>query len=143
PVRVIVVDDHDLARAGLVSLLEGEPDLHVVGEAANGREALARCRRLRPDLVLMDMRMPEMDGEAAIRALKQELPATQVLAVTFSDDPHDLLRALSAGAAGYLLKDATRSEALASVRRAVGGELPSGEMTVQLLRRLADPPGPS
>src|SRR5262249_40509345 len=103
PACVVVVDDHDLARAGLVSLLEGEPDLHGVGEAANGREALARCRRLRPDLVLMDMRMPEMDGEAAIRALRQELPATRVLAVTFSDDPHDLLRALSAGAAGYLL----------------------------------------
>src|SRR5215813_11727741 len=140
PARVLVVDDHELARVGLKGMLAGESDLQVVGEAANGREALMLSRRLQPDLLLMDARMPEMDGVAATRVIKQEMPAIKVLISTFSEDPDDLLRALTAGAAGYLLKDASRREMLAAVRRTLGGELPSGEQAVGLLRRLTDLP---
>ncbi len=135
--RVLIVDDHDLARAGLASLLSTDPRLHIVGEAATGREALAICRQLRPDLVLMDVRIPDLDGLAATRAIKQECPSTSVIIVTMHENADYLVEALRAGAAGYVLKGATKQELLSTVSRVVSGEpvINSG-LTVQLLRRL-------
>ena len=112
PATLVIVDDHDLARAGLRSLLAGEADLDVISEAANGREAVMLCERLRPDLVLMDVRMPDMDGLAATRALKQESPTTRVVMITLYEDTGYLIEALKAGAAGYVLKGATKREVL-------------------------------
>jgi len=139
PAQVIIVDDHHLARESLRDLLADEPDIEVVGEAANGREALALCSRLRPDLVMMDVRMPEMDGLEATRAIKQELPKIIVLILTMHENPDYLLEALRAGAAGYVLKDALQHEAATAVRQALGGESPlDPELAARLLRRLAD-----
>src|SRR5215218_1911183 len=98
--RLAIVDDHDLAREGLKDMLFDEPDIEVVGEAANGREALLLCSRQRPDQILMDVRMPEMDGLAATREIKQRYPETSVLMVTMHENPDYLLEALKAGAAG-------------------------------------------
>src|SRR5918992_4886508 len=106
PARLVLADDHDLVREGIRAVLEGEPDLVVVGEAENGRIALEVCLKERPDLVLMDVRMPEMDGLAATRAIKERLPGTSVVMVTMHESPDYLLEAIKAGAAGYILKDA-------------------------------------
>jgi len=136
--RVLIVDDHEIARAGLRGMLEGAPGLEVVGEAASGHEALALCRRLRPDLALVDVRMPGLNGLETTRALKAEHPALAVVMVTMYDNPEYLLEALKAGAAGYVLKDATRKELLATVRRVLQGEsILDGELAARLLRQLA------
>src|SRR3712207_2657368 len=108
PMRLVIVDDHELARDGLRDMLADEPDLEVVGEAANGREALSLCSRLHPDLVLMDVRMPEMDGLRATKEIKRRYSKISVLMVTMHDNPDYLLEALKAGAAGYVLKDASQ-----------------------------------
>jgi DNA-binding NarL/FixJ family response regulator len=139
PMQIIITDDHALVRDGLRSMLEDEPGLEVVGEAANGREALELCRSLKPDLVLMDVRMPEMDGLAATRAIKGDNSATSVLMVTTYENPNYLLEAIKAGAAGYVLKDAPRGQLLGTVRKVLGGEFPlDQELAMRLLWRLAD-----
>jgi DNA-binding NarL/FixJ family response regulator len=141
PARMIIADDHELSRAGLRSMLAGERALTLVGEAANGREAVALCRELKPDLALLDVRMPEMDGLAATRAIKQESLTTCVLIVTTHEDPDYLLAALKAGAAGYLLKDVTRHDLLLTIRRVLRGEsVLSGEIAARALQRLAAGP---
>ena len=124
PARLLIVDDHDLMREATRLMLEGEPDLEVVGEAVNGRHALELCRQLRPDLVLMDVRMPEMDGLTATRAVKEELPEISVLLVTVYESDDYRWEGASAGAAGYILKDASRQQLLEAVRKALrpGGE---------------------
>jgi DNA-binding NarL/FixJ family response regulator len=133
----VIADDHELARSGLRSMLAGEPDLEIVGEAATGREALAVCSRLRPDLVLMDVRMPELDGLAATEAIKEAYPDTSVVIVTLYEDPDYLFKAIRAGAAGYVLKDATRGELLGAVRGVLGGEsILDPALAAQLLHRL-------
>lgn len=138
PVRIVIADDHDLVRSGLRALLTGVPNLEILGEAVNGREALELCRRLGPDLVLMDVRMPEMDGIAAIRAVKRLYPRTSVLILTIHEKQEYMLEALKAGAAGYILKDAPREELLDSIGRALGGEASlSHRLSTQLLMRLA------
>jgi DNA-binding NarL/FixJ family response regulator len=138
PTRIVIVDDHDLAREGLQDMLADDPDIEVVGEAANGREALAICSRMRPDLVLMDVRMPEMDGLEATRAIKQEYPKISVLILTMHENPDYLLEALKAGAAGYVLKDAPQDEVATAVRQVLAGESPlTPELAARLLRRLA------
>jgi DNA-binding NarL/FixJ family response regulator len=138
PARLLVVDDHYLARAGLQKMLAGEPDLEVVAEASDGTEALALCRKLAPDLVLMDVRMPEMDGIAATRAIKSEYPNICVIMVTMYVDPDYLFDAIKAGAAGYVLKDATRPELIAEIRKAIEGESPlNRDLATKLLLRLA------
>jgi DNA-binding NarL/FixJ family response regulator len=136
--RLAIVDDHDLAREGLKDMLSDEPDIEVVGEAVNGREALLLCSRLHPDLLLMDVRMPEMDGLAAAKEIKQRYPSIGVLMVTMHENPDYLLEALKAGAAGYVLKDAPQEEVLSAVRRVREGESPlDPELAARLLRRLA------
>lgn len=136
--RVLIVDDHELARAGLRSMLESAPGLTVVGEATSGREALEICRRLRPDLALVDVRMPGLNGLETTRALKAEFPTMIIVIVTMYDNPEYLLEALKAGAAGYVLKDATRDELLGTLRRALEGDAAvDGEVAVRLLRQLA------
>lgn len=137
--RLVIADDHPLVREGVRSLLAREPDLEVVGEAEDGREALDLCRRLRPDLVLMDLRMPGIDGIAATRATKQELPHTIVLILTAHADPNYLLEALKAGAAGYILKHAISQEMVGAIRSALSGESPlDQELAAGLLRQLAE-----
>ena len=136
--RLVIADDHELARAGLRSMIGGEAGLEIVGEAQNGREALELCRRYDPDLALLDMRMPEMDGLAATRAIKQECPRTSVVIVTMHENPDYLFEALKAGAAGYLLKDASQREVVNAIRRVLRGEsLLNQDLATQLLRRLA------
>jgi DNA-binding NarL/FixJ family response regulator len=136
PKRVVVADDHDLVRAGLRGLLSGERGLEVVGEAANGNEALALCRRLQPDVVMMDVRMPDMDGLAVTRAIKAESPATSVILFTMYESADYLVEALKAGAAGYLLKGASKQEIVTTVRQVLAGEsVLHPELVLQLLRR--------
>src|SRR5215204_3418758 len=138
PARLIVADDHALVRKGIEGMLEGEPELEIVGEAADGREALELCRRLRPHLVLMDLRMPRMDGLAATRALKREHPETSVLVMTMHENADYLLEALRSGAAGYILKGAGRDDVISAIRGVLSGESPlAPELAAELLRRLA------
>jgi len=137
--RLLIADDHDLARAGLRSMLDGERGLDVVGEAADGQQALALCRRLRPDLVLMDVRMPNLDGLAATSAIKRECSGISVIMVTMHENPDYLLEALKAGAAGYVLKGATQREIITTVRQVLRGESAlQPELAARLLRRLAN-----
>ena len=137
--RLVLADDHHLLRRGFKSLLSGEPDLEVVGEASNGLQAIEMCRRLQPDLVLMDVRMPEMDGITATRRIKEEQPNVGVLVVTMHENPDYLLEALDAGAAGYVLKDAPADRLISAVHRTLNGESPlNQELATLLLRRLAD-----
>src|SRR2546423_10630003 len=118
-------------------MLTGQRGLEVVGEAENGREALALCRRLQPDLALIDVRMPEMDGLATCRGIKQECPATSVILVTIHENPEYLLEALRAGAAGYVLKDISQRELIASVGRVLHGEsILNRELMMRVLRKL-------
>jgi DNA-binding NarL/FixJ family response regulator len=141
--RIIIADDHELARLGLRTMLEPEPDLEVIGEAATGREAVALSSQLQPDLVLMDIRMPDLDGLMATRAIKEELPRTSILVVTLSEDPDYLLEALRVGAAGFVLKDASRREVVAAVRQVLNGESPlDPKLAAQLIRRLAGQTSP-
>ena len=138
PMRLAVVDDHDLARQSLKNMLLDESDIEVVGEASNGRQALLLCSRLRPDLVLMDVRMPEMDGLAATKEVKQRYPKVSVMMLTMHENPDYLLEALKAGAAGYVLKDAPQEEIIEAVRRVGNGESPMDpELAARLLLRLA------
>lgn len=117
-IRLLLVDDQSIVREGLSSLLEAKPDLEVVGEAENGKVALELARSLQPDVVLMDVRMPVMDGVAATKALSQQAPDIKVLVLTTFDDDEYVTRAIANGAKGYLLKD-TPSEILAQAIRLV------------------------
>ena len=139
PAGLVIADDHDLVRSGLRALLTDVPNLQVLGEAANGREALELCRRFEPDLVLMDVRMPEMDGLTATRAIKHRYPRTSVLVLTVHENQSYMLEALKAGAAGYILKDAPRKELLGAIGRVLEGEVTlSRRLSLQLLMELAN-----
>jgi DNA-binding NarL/FixJ family response regulator len=134
PARILIADDHALVREGLRTMLSGE----VVAEANDGRQALDTCRELKSDLVLMDVRMPVMDGLQATRKIKQEMPKTSVMMVTMHENPDYLFEAVKAGAAGYVLKDASGERLLSAVRRTLEGESPlNQELAMQLLVRLA------
>lgn len=120
-VRILTVDDHPMIRAGLAAVLSAEPDLDVVAEASNGQEALERFREHQPDVVLMDLRMPVLDGLGATRAILSEFPGAHIVVLTTYDGDEDIHRALDAGARGYLLKDMLRTEVLNVVRAVHGG----------------------
>ena len=122
PIRVVLVDDHAVLRQGLRRLLEDEPDIEVVGEAANGLEAVAVTRARAPDLVLMDVVMPRLNGLEATKQIKQSNPATAVLVLSAHDDDRYVLGLLEAGAAGYLLKSATAQEVIHAMRAVHAGE---------------------
>jgi DNA-binding NarL/FixJ family response regulator len=136
--RVLIADDHALIRDGFRRMLDYEKDFEVIGEASDGREAVELCRRLEPDLVLMDVRMPGMDGLEATRAIKANQPEVSVLVITTYENADYLLGAIKAGAAGYILKDAPSERMVNSMRRVLAGEWPlNQELGVQLIRRLA------
>jgi len=121
-IRVLLVDDHPVVRAGLTGILEAEDGIEVAGEAASAAEAVTAARAVRPDVVLMDLRMPGGDGVAATAAVLKEVPATRVLVLTTYESDSDILRAIEAGATGYLLKDAGRGELVKAIRAAARGE---------------------
>ena len=139
PARLIIVDDHDFVRAGIKAMLSGEQDLEVVGEATDGHEALDLCGRLRPDLVLMDVRMPRVDGLAATRSIKRIHPEISVLILTMHENEDYLLEAVRAGAAGYVLKDAPQTELVTAIRKVLDGETTlNRSLATGLLQRLAN-----
>ena len=123
-IRVLVVDDHQLVRAGLITLLEAAADIQVAGEAADGQQALAAAAATAPDVVLMDLSMPVLDGVAATRRLLAERPGTRVVALTSFSDRQRVTDILAAGATGYVLKDSRPDDLLAAVRAAADGQVP-------------------
>jgi NarL family two-component system response regulator LiaR len=122
PIRVLVVDDHGVVREGLRTYLELQDGLEVVGEAADGAEAVSEAERLRPDVILMDLVMPKLDGVGAMRQLRARLPGARVIVLTSFADDERLLPAIQAGAAGYLLKNVQPAELARAVRLAHAGE---------------------
>lgn len=122
PVRALVVDDQGLIREGLAIILDAQPDIVVVGQAADGREAIALASRLQPDVVLMDIKMPRLDGLAATREIKRRYPAIQILILTTYSEDELIFEGIRAGASGYLLKDITRGQLADAVRGAARGE---------------------
>ncbi len=121
-IRILIVDDHSVLRAGIRALLDMQPDFEVVGEAGNGQEAIARVRELRPDVVLMDIGMPGMDGLAATREIKSFQPDTKILILTQHENKEYVLPSLKIGASGYVLKRADGDELLQAIRRLFAGE---------------------
>lgn len=121
-IRLVIVDDHPVVRDGLRGMLESQPDFEVVGEASDGTVALRLANELEPDLILMDLRMPVMDGVTATRQIKSRQPGIQVLVLTTYDSDADILPAIEAGATGYLLKDSSREELYRAIRAAAHGE---------------------
>ena len=121
-IRLVIADDHPVVRDGLRAMLDTQPDIDVVGEASTGAEALSMARSLRPDLVLMDLQMPELDGASATRRIRAKHEDVHVLVLTTYDTDADISRAVEAGATGYLLKDARREDLFNAVRLAARGE---------------------
>jgi NarL family two-component system response regulator LiaR len=137
PARLLIADDHELARLGLVGALQGERGLSIVGEARNGQEAVKLCQELLPDLVLMDVRMPQMDGLTATAEIVRTCPRTSVIMLTMQEDPEYVLEALKVGASGYLLKESGRPEIVAAIRQVLAGEsLLHAGLVAELLQRL-------
>ena len=139
-IRVLVVDDHHLVRAGLITLLEAAADIEVAGEAADGQQALEVAAAASPDVVLMDLSMPVMDGVSATRALLSELPETRVVALTSFSDRQRVTDILAAGATGYVLKDSRPDDLLAAVRAAAGGHVPLDPRVASALLPGREPP---
>jgi DNA-binding NarL/FixJ family response regulator len=148
PIRLLIVDDHPVVRDGLRGMFAGDPGFEVLGEASDGAEALAQVERLQPDVILMDLRMPGMDGPTAIRHLTErsqvkgkEAPA-RILVLTTYDSDSDVVPAIEAGATGYLLKDTPREELFRAVRAAYRGEsVLSPSVASRLVSQLRSPVG--
>ena len=141
--QVLIADDDDLMRAGLVELLTADPGIEIVGQAATGRQAVEQTRRLAPDVVLMDVRMPDLDGISATRALAQAAPAARVLILTTFEQDDYVFGALRAGASGFLLKRTRPEELIAAVHTVAAGEaLLSPSVTRRVIDRMAQQPTP-
>ncbi len=139
-IRVLVADDHAVVRAGIVSLLTAEPDIDVVGEAVDGDDAVAKALALKPDLVVMDVRMPRMTGDAATAIIRERAPEVRVLVLTTYESDASILSAIEAGASGYLLKAAPAEELVAGVRSVAAGEVAlSPAIAAQLVARVREP----
>ncbi len=144
PTRVLIVDDQALMREGLQTLLDLEAGVTVVGTAVDGADAVVRTRELRPDVVLMDLRMPVMDGVAATRAIRSEMPEVQVLVLTTFDDDESIFAALRAGAGGYVLKDTPSEELARNIRAVAAGDASlSPGVARRVIAELLDRPVPS
>jgi DNA-binding NarL/FixJ family response regulator len=139
-VRILVTDDHPVVRAGLSGMLSGEPDFEVVGEAQNGKEAVAFVGERKPDVVLMDLRMPEMDGVTATQHIKSNYPDVHILVLTTYESDADILRAIETGATGYLLKDTPREELFGAIRMVAQGQSPLAPgVAARLMQRVRNP----
>jgi NarL family two-component system response regulator LiaR len=142
-IRVLIVDDHGVVRQGLQMYLSLDPELDVVGEATNGAEAVRRARDLRPDVVLMDLLMPVMDGISATEAIRRELPDTEVIALTSVLEDSAVYGAMRAGAIGYLLKDTQADELCRAIKSAAAGQVAlSAAAAARLLREIRPPADP-
>jgi NarL family two-component system response regulator LiaR len=143
-VRVLIVDDHAVVREGLRTLIGSEEGLTLVGEAANGVEAVIKARRLRPDVILMDLVMPQKGGIEAIREIKQETPETRVLVLTSFAEKEKVFPAIKAGAHGYLLKDTSPAQLLQAIRDVHDGKAPlQPSIALKVIRELREPAEPA
>jgi len=143
PIRILIVDDHSVVRQGLRMFLRLDPDFEVVGEAADGAEAVRLTRQLQPDVVLMDLLMPVMDGISAIAAIRRETPESEVLALTSVLEDEAVFGAMRAGATGYLLKDTHADELCRAVKAAAAGQVQlSPQAAARLLREVKAPDSP-
>jgi DNA-binding NarL/FixJ family response regulator len=141
PIRVLCVDDHPLLRDGIAAILEAQSDITLVGEAANGAEAIAQHRKLRPDVTLMDLQMPDMDGIQAIEQICKESPRALIVVLTTYDGDVQAVRALKAGASAYLLKGSLRHELLGTIRSVLTGRRHiSPEVAQQIALHAAEDP---
>jgi DNA-binding NarL/FixJ family response regulator len=140
-IKILTVDDHPLLREGIAAVLGNQPDMSVVGEASNGHEALEQCRALRPDIILMDLEMPDMNGTEAITAIRAEFPGAHVIVLSAHGSDAEIRRALNAGAVGYLLKDGLRKELVDAIRRVHAGNRGVSATVAQRLveSQLAEP----
>ncbi len=121
-IRILVADDHGVVREGLVSLIKRKADMVVIGEASNGREAVDLWKQYRPDVTLLDLRMPELDGVGAIKEIREMDETAHIIVLTTYDGDEDIYRAIKAGAKGYLLKDTAREAVMDCIRRVHGGQ---------------------
>ena len=137
-IRVMIVDDHAMVRTGLATFLEVSDDLDLAGQATNGREAVERCEQVQPDVILMDLVMPEMDGVAATRIIRERWPQVQVIALTSFQDKELVRDALQAGAISYLLKNVSMDELIAAVQAAHAGRSTLAQEAVQALIQAAN-----
>ncbi len=139
-IRVLCVDDHPLVRKGLAAILHHQDDMELVGEASTGEEAVMKFRELRPDVTLIDLKMPVMDGIAAVTAIRAEYPEARFIALTSYDGDHDVFRALEAGVQGYILKESVHSEILGAIRSVhAGGKLFSQDTAQRFAASFSQP----
>lgn len=137
PIRLLLADDHEVTRAGFAAMLADCPQFSIVGQAVDGRQALELCQRLNPDIAILDIRMPQLNGLATARLLREQQPSIKVLLFTMYDSPDHLEAAVNAGAVGYLLKDASRQEVIDGLRHVAAGQCAlNGMVSAQLLRRV-------
>jgi two-component system, NarL family, response regulator NreC len=132
-IRVLVADDHTIVRQGLVGILKASADIEVVGEAGDGAEAVEKATKLKPDVVVLDVSMPHLNGIEAARRIRDALPGTRVLVLTMHDDEEYVLKMVRAGASGYLLKDSAASELLAAIRALKAGKASFGPHATRAL----------